>query len=85
MLPFDVVREVFSKTLIIDFKEKGAADKSEDYGDKSPGEILDLKAKELVTSGKVKTYQEAIQQVLREDETLAKDYAGDKGKVYTVR
>lgn len=86
LLPFEVLRDVFSKTTVIDFSEQGVdgekARKAE--AGKGVGEIVDSRAKEFMKKDGIKNYSDAVQKVLAEDEKLAADYAIDRGKEIIV-
>jgi hypothetical protein len=84
MLPFEVLKTFVEKVKGFDFSEKGASVKGKDLSEKNPGEIVDIRARELLDAKKCKTYSEAFKRVLSDDPELAKDYASDPGKAVTV-
>ena len=85
LLPFEVFSDFVSKVQKIDFTERGADDKTPPRDEsKTPGEIVDEKAKALVASKAAKNYSEAIKQVLTADPELASEYAADNGKPINV-
>ncbi len=84
MLPFEVLKTFIEKVKVMDFSEKGASGKGPDLSDKNPGEIIDMRARELLSSKKCNTYSEAFSRVISEDPELAKEYSNDRGKAVTV-
>jgi hypothetical protein len=86
LLPFEVLKTFIEKVKTMDFSEKGADDKdAKDLSEKSAGEIVDIRARELLDAKKVKTYSEAVARVISEDADLAEQYAKDPGKTITIR
>lgn len=86
MLPFEVLKTFVEKVKGVDFSEKGADDKDQkDLSEKSAGEIVDIRARDLIDSKKCKTYSEAFNRVIKEDPVLAEEYAKDPGKKITIR
>lgn len=86
LLPFDVLKTFIEKVKVMDFSERGADEKDKaDLSDKSAGEIVDLRVRDLIDAKKAKTYSEALERVIAEDPELAVEYAKDPGKKITIR
>lgn len=79
-LPFGVLKDFISKVKTIDFSEKGADHKDKKDEAENAGERVHQRAQALLDAKTVKSYSEAVQKVLAEDQELAAEYAADFGK-----